>query len=208
DRGVPYLAMALLRGETLEQRLQRDPRLAVVEVLRVGREMATGLVAAHAKGLVHRDIKPSNVWLEESRGRVKLLDFGLARAVEEDARLTSTGMVPGTPSYMAPEQAAGEAVDHRSDLFSLGGVLYRMCTGELPFKGKTALQVLRSLALDEPTPPYVYNPEVPQVLSDLILSLLSKDREGRPSSAGEVVKALADIERDPTIAEPDAAGAL
>jgi serine/threonine protein kinase len=119
DRGVPFLAMQLLHGETLEARLERaGGRLPLPEVLRVGREVAEGLAAAHAKGLIHRDIKPANVWLEEGRGQVRIIDFGLARGAQPDAQFTQAGTVIGTPAYMAPEQATGAAVDARCDLFS------------------------------------------------------------------------------------------
>src|SRR5262249_4889685 len=111
DRDVPYLAMELLEGESLDERLKREGRLPLAEVVRVGREIAEGLAAAHAKGVIHRDVKPSNIWLEAGRGRVKLLDFGLARAVRGDPQLTASGVIVGTPAYMAPEQAKGQLVD-------------------------------------------------------------------------------------------------
>ena len=125
--------MPLLRGESLAERLvgsgDRSEPLPVAEVLRVGREIATGLEAAHRAGLIHRDIKPGNIWLEDRTGRVKLLDFGLARAVDGGDQLTQPGAMLGTPSYMAPEQARGDAVDTRADLFSLGCVMYQMAAG-------------------------------------------------------------------------------
>src|SRR5439155_1682005 len=110
-------------------REDRAPPLTPAEIIRIGREMALGLAAAHEKGLIHRDIKPANVWLEEPRGRAKVLDFGLARPAGGDQRLTKGGMILGTPAYMAPEQARGEALDARTDLFSLGAVLYGLCAG-------------------------------------------------------------------------------
>src|SRR6185312_7204925 len=124
--------MPLLRGEPLDERLKRagDKPLPLRDIVRIGREVAEGLAAAHASGLIHRDIKPANVWLEGERGRVKVLDFGLARAAREDTQLTQSGAIVGTPAYMAPEQARGETVDPRCDLFSLGSVLYQMCTGQ------------------------------------------------------------------------------
>ena len=123
DRGVPFVAMQFLEGEPLDERLKREGRLSVAEVVRIGRETAEGLAAAHDKGLIHRDIKPANIWLEGKKGRVKILDFGLARAAADDSHLTQTGAILGTPAYMAPEQAGGEKVDPRCDLFSLGCVL-------------------------------------------------------------------------------------
>jgi tRNA A-37 threonylcarbamoyl transferase component Bud32 len=197
DRDVSFLAMQLLQGETLEERLQRLDRLPLEEAVRLGREIAEGLALAHSRGLVHRDIKPSNVFLATSDGlsdasanKVKLLDFGLARSLEDNARLTQSGVIAGTPAYMAPEQAAAEAIDHRCDLFSLGCVLYRMVTGQLPFPGSNALAIFKALAIKEPQPPRNLNPEVPLFLNDLILKLLAKDPQQRPSSAREVASAL------------------
>jgi serine/threonine protein kinase len=217
DRGVPYLAMKLLLGETLEDRLNREGKLSVDEILRIGQEIAEGLAEAHERGLIHRDVKPANIWLEEGRDRVKIVDFGLAlacddpsallpvgngptgRALASDARLTQTNFMVGTPMYMSPEQAdAAPDVDHRCDLFSLGGVLYRMSTGELPFPGKTTKIVLNALANKTPRPPIENNPEVPQALSDLIMQLLSKKRDERPRNARVVVASLAEIREAPS----------
>ena len=158
DNGVPFIAMPLLKGQMLSARLRQTPPLPLVEAVRMGREMALGVAAAHQKGLIHRDIKPGNVWLEGANQQVRLLDFGLARVATEDSdvdcpTLTGEGMVVGTPAYMSPEQGRSEEVDSRSDLFSLGVVLYQMTTGELPFKGSSTLAVLTSLALDAPRPP-------------------------------------------------------
>ncbi len=199
DRGVPFMAMKLLQGESLEARLSRGGgRLPLEEALRIGREIAKGLAAAHAQGLIHRDIKPANIWLEEDRNRVKIVDFGLARGRGADAHFTQAGAVIGTPSYMAPEQANGKDVDERCDLFSLGSVLYRMSTGRLPFDGKDTLTVLTALATKSPTPPKKLDPSLPQAFSDLVMSLLAKDREERPQTAEEVVEMLEAIERGDT----------
>ena len=196
DRGVPFLAMQLLQGETLEDRLNRSGgRLPPPEVLRIGREIAAGLAAAHAQGLVHRDIKPANVWLEAGRDRVKVLDFGLARGTGEEAHFTQAGAVIGTPAYMAPEQANAEEVDARCDLFSLGAVLYRAGTGRLPFSGKDTLSILSALATTTPEPPHAIDPSLPQAFSDLVMGLLAKDPDERPPSARDVVQAIERIER-------------
>ncbi|HKB37932.1 MAG TPA: serine/threonine-protein kinase, partial [Gemmataceae bacterium] len=145
--------------------------------------------AAHAQGLVHRDVKPANILLESGIERVKLTDFGLARAAD-DASLTQSGVLAGTPQYMAPEQARGEAVDHRADLFSLGSVLYAMCSGRPPFRASTALAVLRRVCEDLPRPVREINPEVPAWLADVIATLHAKDPAERFQSAGEVAELL------------------
>ncbi len=204
DRGIPFMAMKLLQGESLEARLSRSGgRLPLDEVLRIGREMAEGLAAAHAEGLIHRDIKPANIWLEEDRNRVKIVDFGLARGRGADAHFTQAGAVIGTPSYMAPEQANGKEVDERCDLFSLGSVLYRMSTGRLPFDGKDTLAVLTALATKTPVPPKKIVPTLPQAFSDLVMQLLSKDPDERLQTADDIVETLEAIERGDTEEEPD-----
>jgi WD40 repeat protein/serine/threonine protein kinase len=187
--GVPFLVMPLLHGETLENRLQREGRLPSAEILRIGREAADGLAAAHAHGLVHRDIKPANIWLEAGHDRVKLLDFGLARAGDDATHLTQTGMLTGTPAYMAPEQVRGRP-EPRSDLFSLGCVLYRLCTGELPFQGADTLAILAALAQEQPRPPHSLNTDIPRCLSDVVMKLLAKKPEDRYPSARAVESAL------------------
>lgn len=192
--GVPYIAMQLLRGFPLDEFLRSGiPPLR--RAVRVAREAADGLSAAHALGLVHRDIKPSNLWLEEPTGRVKVLDFGLVKPAQGDTELTRAGALVGSPSYMSPEQAAGGAVDHRADLFSLGVVLYRMCAGRVPFDGPTVGAVLMALGRDAPDPVRVVNPTVPAPLADLIHQLLAKNPDARPHSAAEVAQRLRAIEK-------------
>jgi serine/threonine protein kinase len=194
DRGVPFIAMPFLKGEPLDVRLKRDEVLPVAEVLRIGREVAEGLAAAHAKGLVHRDIKPANLWLEAESRRVKVLDFGLARSALDHGNLTQQGAIIGTPGYMAPEQASGLPVDARCDLFSLGCVLYRMAAGEAPFQGRDIVSTLMAVATTEPIAPIKLRALLPQALSDLIMQLLSKDPRGRPRSALVVAETLRRIE--------------
>jgi WD40 repeat protein/serine/threonine protein kinase len=201
DNGTPYLAMPLLRGQSLHKRIQGGAHLEVKEALRIGREVAEGLAAAHARGLIHRDIKPANIWLEESTGRVKILDFGLARSADETIRLTQDGMILGTPAYMAPEQAiGGRQIDHRCDLFSLGCVLYRMLTGKPPFATTSHAATLVAIAHTKPTAPRALNPDVLPPLDDLILSLLSKDPAARPQSARAVADQLRALEHPPVAA--------
>jgi hypothetical protein len=193
DRGVPFLAMPLLKGELLEARLNRERRLSIPDAVRIAKEIAEGLAAAHERNLIHRDIKPANLWLEavqrrNATDRVKILDFGLARL--GDAGLTTPGAVLGTPAYMAPEQAKGIPVDYRCDLFSLGSVMYRMLTGERAFQGNEIFAVLMALTTVHPIPPHEVNPEVPVPLSQLVMHLLAKDPDERPQSGTEVVNTL------------------
>jgi hypothetical protein len=198
DHGLPYLVMPLLKGESLAQSLKRDPRPPLLEVVRIGREVAEGLAAAHAQHLIHRDIKPGNIWLEGAGRWVRLLDFGLARPDESagvvEEPLTATGQCVGTPVYMSPEQARGEHVTAASDLFSLGVVLYEMATGVIPFAGSTTMAVLTALATKHPDPPTRFAPDLPPALSALIVQLLVKDPSQRPSSAQAVVDTLRQIE--------------
>lgn len=188
--GLPFLVMQLVNGESLEQRLRRVGRLSVSEAVRIGMQAAAGLAAAHAAGLIHRDIKPGNILIEAGTDKVKLTDFGLARAAE-DMKLTRTGFVAGTPLYMAPEQASGDEIDARADLFSLGSVLYEALTGKPPFEGKTPLAVLRQVADEDHTSVRKLNPEVPDWLEDVIDRLLVKEPKDRIQTATEVSEELA-----------------
>jgi WD40 repeat protein/serine/threonine protein kinase len=197
DRGAPFLAMEFLEGEPLDKLLERERTLPLAEVLRIGREIADGLHAAHERGLTHRDIKPANVWLEGKRARVKILDFGLARGSADDAQLTQQGAIVGTPAYMAPEQAQGKSIGPRCDLFSLGCVLYRMATGEPPFRGTDTISTLLAVATENPMPPQELEPRLPPALSKLIMSLLAKEPDDRPASAQVVVETLDRIARKP-----------
>jgi hypothetical protein len=188
-----FLAMPLLHGETLDDRLRRESILPVREVLRIGRETAEALAAAHERELIHRDIKPANLWLEAPSGRVKVLDFGLASMPCSEGEKTLPGTILGTPGYMAPEQTESEA-DQRSDLFSLGVVLYRMATGRMPFKGDSPLKKIRSVLIDDPEPPEKANPSLPAPLCHLITRLLSRNPADRPAKAIAVARVLQTIE--------------
>jgi serine/threonine protein kinase len=184
--GVPYLTMPLLAGDSLEARIAREGALAPAEVSRIASEVAEGLAAAHDVGMVHRDIKPANIWLEASTGRVKVLDFGLARTDPEPGTTTIEGAVLGSPPYMSPEQANGRPVDARSDLFSLGTVLYECATGRRPFTGDTLTAVLVAVAERHPPAPHVVHPNIPRDLSNLIEALLAKEPAARPANARAV----------------------
>ncbi|WP_165229238.1 protein kinase domain-containing protein [Aquisphaera insulae] len=196
--GLPYLVMPCIAGRSLQDRVDRDGPMDVTEVLRVGMQAARALAAAHDQGLVHRDIKPSNILLENGVERVKLSDFGLARAVD-DASQTQSGVVAGTPQYMSPEQSRGDAIDHRSDLFSLGSVLYFMLVGHSPFRADSTPAVLRRVCDDRPRPLRQSNPDVPKWLAKIVDRLLEKEPGRRYASATEVAEILtrhlADLQR-------------
>ena len=190
---IPFLAMPLLEGESLGDCLKREGKLSLAQACSLGKEIASGLAAAHAGGLIHRDIKPDNIWLEAPSGRVKILDFGLARA-QEDNELTQSGTVMGTPKYMSPEQAEGHEVDQRSDLFSLGSVLYHSIAGQTPFRGKSLAATLVSVISTEPSPLTQMREDTPAELSELVSKLMSKNVDARPTSAESVVADFARLE--------------
>jgi hypothetical protein len=188
-QGLPYLAMEYIAGVSLQERLDQSGPLGLKQILRIGMQAAVGLAAAHTQGLIHRDVKPSNILLEDGVERVRLTDFGLARAVD-DASLTQSGSVAGTPQYMSPEQAGGEVVDQRSDLFSLGSVLYAMCTGHAPFRASGSMAVLKRVCEETPTPIREINSEIPDWLAAVIDKLHAKDPAQRYQSAAEVAELL------------------
>jgi urea transport system substrate-binding protein len=215
---LPFLAMECLAGETLEARLQREGRLPLADALAVARAVAEGLAGVHDAGLVHRDVKPANIFLcrgERDSGdrptdsrplgaAVRLLDFGLARAAEPGVvdRLTEAGTVLGTPAYLSPEQARGRPLDGRSDLFALGVVLFRACSGRLPFEGSDTLSLLTALAVDEPPALDKIAPDVPPSLCALLAELLAKDPALRPTDARTVADRLDAIACGETAAPP------
>jgi hypothetical protein len=186
---LPYLVMQYVAGVSLQDRLDKDGPLELAEILRIGMQTASGLASAHAQGLIHRDIKPANILLENGVERVKITDFGLARAVD-DASLTQSGVVAGTPLYMAPEQARGEPVDQRTDLFSLGSVLYAMCTGRAPFRASGSMAVLKRVCEETPSPIREINPAIPASLVAIIDKLQAKDPEDRFQTAAELADLL------------------
>jgi hypothetical protein len=194
-----FYAMELLEGESLATRLGRKAPIDVDEIIRIGREVATGLAFIHQQNLVHRDIKPANIWLEAPHGRVKILDLGLVRSLDENVALTRAGIVVGSLGFMSPEQARGEAIDIRSDLFSLGCVLYHLCTRVAAFQGNSAVALLTALATRRPRPVQELNPKIPQALAKLVKQLLAKDPNDRPESAEAVRDVLEGIaHRSPT----------
>jgi serine/threonine protein kinase len=219
DRGVPFFSMQWLEGESLRTRLRRRDKLPIAEALQITREVAMGLAAAHDRGLLHRDIKPDNIWLEKGdwlparthpassstetqgacppfRARVKIVDFGLVRPIDEPSSLTHSGMILGTPQYMAPEQACGEEVDGRSDLFSVGCVLYHMLTGRPAFDAPNVVATLVAVSKAEVTPPHEIDLAIPRHVSDLTMRLLAREPARRFASAAELAHAVAQVEAD------------
>lgn len=189
EEDPPFLVMQFVLGETLEARIHRNGAIDIRETVRIAMQIAQGLAAAHAQGVIHRDIKPANILLENGVARVRITDFGLARAVD-DASLTQSGVVAGTPQYMAPEQANGDPIDERADLFSLGSVLYTMLAGHAPFRATTTMGVLRRLCDHAARPIREINPEVPEWLMRLLDQLHTKRPADRPQSAEEVAVLL------------------
>ena len=202
----PFIVLELVHGQSLQERIDRYGALKLEEILRIGMQTARGLAAAHEQGLVHRDIKPANILLENGVERVKITDFGLARAVD-DVSMTQTGLITGTPQFMSPEQAQGHTVDHRSDLFSLGSVLYTMCTGRPPFRAESAVAMLRRVCEEEPRPLEEVNSGIPNWLIAIIEKLLDKNPCHRFELASEVAdqlgQHLAHLQHPTTIPKPN-----
>jgi len=204
-QGIPYLVMQYIAGKSVQDLIDRGRPPELREILRIGAQAAGALAAAHAQGLIHRDIKPANLLLENGVERVKITDFGLARAVD-DAAMTQSGVVAGTPQYMSPEQAHGEPVDHRTDLFSLGSVLYALCTGRAPFRGRSSMSTLKRVCEQTPEPIGHLNPEIPPWLVRLIERLHAKNPADRSWSAAEVAdllgRCLAHVQQPATVPLP------
>jgi serine/threonine protein kinase/Tfp pilus assembly protein PilF len=211
--GKPFIAMERMQGQTLKHMVSGRP-LPTERVLELGSQVADALEAAHAAGIVHRDLKPANVFVTE-HGEAKLLDFGLAKALGAVAvgsefptaeHLTKAGSTLGTVPYMSPEQARGEGLDARSDLFSLGVVLYEMATGRLPFEGKSTAEIFKGILADTPPSPTSLNPELPPKLEEVILKALEKDRGLRYQHAAEIRADLKRLLRDTASSRAPAAG--
>ena len=198
QRGLPYIVMQCLHGDTLGVYRAQVGRVPVAETLRIGREIAAGLAAAHHHGLIHRDIKPENIILEGPERRVKIIDFGLARDIGDgpDAvNATADGAVVGTPAYMSPERIGDRSVDARSDLFGLGVILYELLADRLPFEGTSMLTMLASITRGMPLPLRQLAPEVPGDVSDFVMRLIAHEPADRPATAANVVREITTIEK-------------
>src|SRR5262245_43491326 len=202
--GRPFIVMELLKGQTLRERMETG-RLKIQEAVEIGIQASDGLFWAHSKDVIHRDIKPANLFLCD-QGPVKILDFGLAKSITPQPALeatlaptvdlTAVGVAVGTVAYMSPEQVSGDRLDRRTDLFSLGVVLYECVTGQQPFQGKTSAVILASILTQQPKPPIELNASVPAGLQDVIQACLEKDRELRYQDAGSLRADLKRVKRD------------
>ena len=186
---LPYIVMPVISGGNLQQRIDSEGPLELAEVLRIGVQVAEGLAAAHRGGVIHRDIKPANILIEEGNGRALISDFGLARALD-DASMTCSGMIAGTPQYMSPEQARGEPIDGRSDLFSLGSLLYALATGRPPFRADTPLAVLLKITQAPARPVHEINDALPAWFDVLLKQLMQIDVNKRINSAEDAASLL------------------
>ncbi len=187
--GYPFLVMSLIDGQSLQQRIDATTPLSIEQTVRIGIQITKGLEAFHSRGLVHRDLKPSNILLQKLDNRVRITDFGLAKCTD-DSQLTKSGTVLGTPNYMSPEQAMGQRVDFRSDIYGLGAVLYTCITGRAPFEGPTSLQILNQLRERPPHAILELKPETPQWLVEIIEKLMAREPDSRYQTASEILDAL------------------
>ncbi len=206
-RDLPYIVMQYIPGLSLQQRIDRDGPLGNREIMRIGLQVARGLAAAHAQGIVHRDVKPANVILENTVERAVVTDFGLARVADE-ASLTRSGIIAGTPHYMSPEQARGESIDQRSDLFSLGSTMYAACAAHPPFRAETLVGVIHRVCQTEPRALREVNPDVDEWLAAFVHRLIAKQPDARFQSAEQVAEELTRrlaYLQSPIRATPDAA---
>ncbi len=204
EDGTMFMAMEYVKGIDLATMLNTAFPISQVRVVRIFRQVVLALDRAHREGVIHRDLKPENVMVTQAHrvhpDLVKVLDFGIAKLLDnsnvtKDSFHTLTGMVPGTPHYMSPEQAQGEELDGRSDLYAIGIMLYELITGRVPFDAPSPMKIIAMHLQYEPKPPRKYFPGIHKDLEELIMGLLKKDRDERPNSAGAVAKTLEAIEK-------------
>ena len=193
EGGVYYITMEYVSGEDLKSTLERVGQISVGKTLKIAKQICKGLVEAHRLGVTHRDLKPHNIMIDRE-GEVRIMDFGIARSITSTG-ITESGVMIGTPEYMSPEQALGESIDQRSDIYSFGVILFELLTGMVPFRGDTAVGVALKQKTDVPVEPRSLNPQIPGDLNALILKCLEKDRKKRFQSADEILQELSKIEK-------------
>jgi serine/threonine protein kinase/tetratricopeptide (TPR) repeat protein len=193
DKGTYYITMEYVSGEDLKSLIRRMGRIPTEKAISISKQISEGLSEAHSLGVVHRDLKPSNIMIDR-QGNARIMDFGIARSITAKG-ITDRGVMIGTPEYLSPEQAETKEVDHRSDIYSLGVILYEMVAGQRPFEGETALSVARKHADETPRDPKEINPQIPDDLSHLILRCLEKDKGNRYQSTGELRAELENLEK-------------
>jgi len=194
EEGSYYITMEYVSGEDLKSFIRRSKQLAIGTAISIANQVCEGLEEAHRLGVVHRDLKPSNIMIDQD-GNVRIMDFGIARSLESKG-ITGAGVMIGTPEYMSPEQVEGKEIDQRTDIYSLGVILYEMVTGRVPFEGDTALTIAVKQKTEEPKNPREFNTQLSEELSHLILKCLEKDKKSRYQSAGEVRSELISIEKN------------
>ncbi len=192
EEGSYYITMEYVEGQDLKSLIRQTGQLAISTTLSIAKQVCEGLVEAHRLGVVHRDLKPSNIMIDKE-GNARIMDFGIARSLKAKG-ITGAGVMIGTPEYMSPEQAEVKDVDHRSDIYSLGVILYEMITGRVPFEGETPLSIAMKHKSEEPLDPRELNTQIPEYLSKVILRCMEKDKEQRYQSTGEVRSELTRIE--------------
>ena len=193
EKGIHYITMEYVPGEDLRRMLRMSKRMEIGTAISIARQVLEGLAEAHRLGVVHRDLKPGNIMIDQE-GQVRILDFGIARAIKSEGP-TEVGLIIGTPEYMSPEQVEGKEVDQRSDLYSLGVILFEMVTGRVPFEADTPFAVGVKHRSEKPPDPRQINAHIPEDLNSLILKCLEKDAAKRYQSAEELLSALAKIEK-------------
>ncbi|MDH4220842.1 MAG: serine/threonine protein kinase, partial [Candidatus Aminicenantes bacterium] len=194
EQGIHYITMEFVPGEDLKNSITRIGPLTPGKAISIAKQICKGLAEAHKLGVIHRDLKPQNVMID-SEGNARIMDFGIARTLKGEG-ITADGVVIGTPEYMSPEQVEGKEVDPRTDIYALGTILYEMLTGRVPFKAKSPISIAFKHKTEKPKDPRMYNDQIPEELSRLVLKCMEKDKEKRYQSAGELLEELESVEEN------------